>query len=95
MTRVRIHFVREDLWVEAPVGSHLVDVATASGADLTFGCRLGSCGTCRVFLRGGPGAASPPTPEERAYLSELGAPEGLRLACQVRVFGDLDVEGVP
>jgi len=48
-----------------------------------------------VFLRGGPGAASPPTPEERAYLSELGAPEGLRLACQVRVFGDLDVEGVP
>ena len=92
MSRVKVHFLAEDLLVEAPTGTPLADIATAAGADLTFGCRSGSCGTCRVRLAGEPGACSPPTAEERDYLAGLQAPPEERLACQVRVLGDLAVD---
>jgi len=54
-------------------------------------CRgMGTCGTCAVRIEG---AVSEPTPVERW---RLGFPphereRGLRLACQVRVLGDLEI----
>jgi len=89
---VRIRFATEDLLVEAPAGTPLQEIADAVGADITFGCRSGSCGTCRVRIREGLENASAPTPEERDYLANLGAPPDHRLACQVRAEGDLDIE---
>lgn len=91
MSNVTIHFVTEDLVVSAPPGTLLSDICDAAAADLTFGCRTGSCGTCRVRVLKGLETCSLPTPEERDFLKAYGAGPDERLACQVRVFGDADV----
>ena len=89
---VRVHFLLEDLLAEAPEGTSLLDVATAVGADITFGCQTGSCGTCRVRVAEGLARCTAPGPEERDFLAGLGAPADHRLACQFRVNGDVAIE---
>lgn len=89
---MKVHFILEDLLVEAPDGASLQAVADAAGADITFGCRTGSCGTCRVRMAEGLDTCSPAGPEERAYLAALGAPADHRLACQVTLHGDAAVD---
>ncbi len=89
---VRVHFRLEDLLVEAPAGTSLQSIADAAGADITFGCRTGSCGTCRVRVVGGLEHCSDPGSEERDFLKGLEAPPDQRLACQVCVHGDVDIE---
>jgi ferredoxin len=90
--RVRVRFLPEDLEVEAPAGTSLQAIADAAGADITFGCRSGSCGTCRIRVLSGEANCSPMTPEERDFLLGLEAPCDHRLACQVRVQGDVELE---
>lgn len=87
-----IHFLLEDLLVEAPVGTSLQAIADASGADITFGCRNGSCGTCRVRITKGLERCSDMGPEERDFLQGLCVSEDERLACQVSVLGDIEVD---
>ncbi len=94
MTCVKVHFLLEDLLVEAPQGADLRAVAEASGADVTFGCGSGSCGTCRVRVVEGLEHCSEVGREERDFLQALQAPPDHRLACQVRVKGDLEIEYV-
>ena len=89
---VQVRFLPEDLLVQAPKGTPLQAIADAAGADITFGCRSGSCGTCRIRVLKGLQHCSAPTPEERDFLLALDAPEEHRLACQVRVDGDLELE---
>jgi len=90
--RARVHFLLEDLLVEATMGTRMQEIAEASGADLTFGCGSGSCGTCRVRVTEGLEHCSPAGAEERDFLTSLGVPEDHRLACQVKVLGDVEVE---
>lgn len=89
---IRIHFLLDDLDIEAPSGTRLQEIAEAGGADLTFGCSSGSCGTCRVRIAQGLDQCSPMGPEERDFLGALAAPPDQRLACQVRVTGNIEVE---
>ncbi len=89
---VKVHFLLEDLLVEAPPGTALQRIADAAGADITFGCRTGSCGTCRVRIVEGLSHCSEPGPEERDFLKGLDAPADQRLACQVAVHGDVVID---
>ena len=89
---VKVHFLLEDLLVEAPEGTPLQKIADAAGADITFGCRTGSCGTCRVRIAEGQAHCGEPGPEERDFLKGLGAPADQRLACQVTVQGDVAID---
>lgn len=89
---VQVTFLPEDLRVQAPAGTSLQAIADASGADLTFGCRSGSCGTCRVRVLTGQDHCSAMASEERDYLAGIHAPADHRLACQVCVEGDLELE---
>jgi ferredoxin len=89
---VKVHFRLEDLLVEAPEGTPLQRIADAAGADITFGCRTGSCGTCRVSVVEGLEHCSEPGPEERDFLKGLDAPADQRLACQVSVHGDIAID---
>jgi len=89
---VKVHFLLEDLLVEAPTGTALQRIADAAGADITFGCRTGSCGTCRVRVVDGLEHCSEPGPEERDFLKGLDAPPDQRLACQVTVHGDVVID---
>ena len=52
-SKIEIHFLLDDLLVEAPEGCRLQEVVDACGADISFGCRSGSCGTCRVRVASG------------------------------------------
>ncbi len=89
---VNVHFLLDDLLVEAPEGTRLQEICEASGADLTFGCSTGSCGTCRVRIASGLEHCSAMGPEERDFLKGLDAPSDQRLACQLTVHGDVAVE---
>ena len=88
----RVRFLPEDLLVEAPLGTSLQAIADAAGADITFGCRSGSCGTCRVRVTSGLDSCSALGAEERDFLRSMEAPLDQRLACQVLVNGDLEIE---
>jgi ferredoxin len=83
-----IHFTLEDMDVEAPPGANFQDVVEASGADVTFGCRNGTCGTCRVKVEAPATHLSPVGPEERDFLASLAANADERLGCQFQVLGD-------
>ncbi|SDM22001.1 Ferredoxin [Halogranum gelatinilyticum] len=93
--------------IDCAEGAILRDVLRAAGHSPyngraeTLNCRgLGSCGTCAVAITargdGGP-PVSEPTLRECARLSfPPHSPEdGLRLACQTRVYGDVIVEKYP
>ena len=92
MDTATVHFLLEDLLVQAPMGTSLQAIADASGADITFGCRDGSCGTCRIRVTKGLEHCSEMKTEERDFLQALGAPGNERLACQISVSGDIEVD---
>jgi ferredoxin len=91
-TAIQVLFLLDDLLVEAPAGTRLQDLADAAGADITFGCRSGSCGTCRIRVAQGLEHCSAAGPEERDFLACLQAPTDHRLACQLTVHGDVTLE---
>ena len=83
--------------VEVPHGSRLRDGLHAAGAtphngnSRWFNCQgFGTCGTCAVRVDG---EVSPMSGRERARLNfpPHNVDDGLRLACQVRVHGDVHV----
>ncbi|MFB6305226.1 MAG: 2Fe-2S iron-sulfur cluster-binding protein [Haloferacaceae archaeon] len=87
--------------IECERGAVLRDVLLDAGETPHNGgarvanCRgLGSCGTCAVAVEG---PAGDRTRRERVRLSvpPHDPADGLRLSCQVRVLGDLDVEKHP
>jgi adenylate cyclase len=51
----------------------------------------GRCTTCRVHVRASPGALPEPGPEELHALSRIGSPPDVRLACQLRPRGPVEV----
>lgn len=94
-----VRFADHDIPCEP--GARLRDVLLAAGTSPHNGtarlinCHgLGTCGTCAVTVRG---VISEPTARERFRLRfPPHTPEsGLRLACQVRVLGDLEVDKHP
>jgi ferredoxin len=70
-----------------------------AGLNEVFNCHgLGTCGTCRVVIAKGMEHASPMGLLEKANLKAgpaafayIGNEENMRLACQVKVNGDMDV----
>ncbi|MEY3314616.1 MAG: 2Fe-2S iron-sulfur cluster-binding protein [Holophagaceae bacterium] len=92
MKPCRIHFILEGMVVEAPSGISLEEVATFSHADITFGCKSGSCGTCRVSIPNQHTQCIPPSAEEASFIKQLGGSPNERLACQVKILGDINVE---
>lgn len=89
-----VHFTLEDMDVEVPVGSEFLDVVEACGADVTFGCRTGTCGTCRVRIDHGAQNLAPPGAEERDFLASMEAGPEERLGCQLRIRGDVRISYV-
>ncbi|MBM4440507.1 MAG: adenylate/guanylate cyclase domain-containing protein [Candidatus Rokubacteria bacterium] len=51
----------------------------------------GRCSTCRVRIEAGASALPPPGDDEVRVLRRVGAPPGVRLACQTRPRGDVRV----
>jgi len=87
-TKIRINGVKELLAVP---GRSLLATLREEQVFLSSGCGgRGACGMCRVKINSGVASAFSTT--ELHWLSEKERSEGFRLACQVVVAGDLDIE---
>jgi adenylate cyclase len=51
----------------------------------------GRCSTCRVRVRAAPGAVPPPSEDEAKVLTRVSAAPNVRLACQLRPHGEIEV----
>ena len=78
--------------VDVPEGPVLSEVLDATNSPVLFGCRTGICGTCIVELDGDVPAAD----EDEQEILDIYAPENkkVRLACQVRVCGNIRLRSV-
>lgn len=81
---VRIRYVHgPDIVAEK--GMTLLEMSQANGIPHTALCGgKGRCTTCRVFVEDGADSLPPPSEVEARSLSAVDAPEGTRLACQIR-----------
>ena len=69
--------------LEASRSHHIAHVSTCGGRA--------RCSTCRVRVVAGEDQCPPPTEDERRTLVRIHAPEGTRLACQLRPRGNISV----
>lgn len=77
--------------IEMASGTLLLDGAISSGANLDHSCWAGRCGRCQVQVSAGMDNLSDPTREEMERLGADRIGQGYRLACQVRVYGPVEV----
>jgi ferredoxin len=94
MQTALVQFVLEDMDVEVPVNSPFQEIVEASGADVTFGCRNGTCGTCRIRIEEGFENISKPNREEQDFLSSIEAEKNERLGCQICILGNCKINYV-
>jgi Na+-transporting NADH:ubiquinone oxidoreductase subunit F len=71
-------------------GSTLLNTMAANGIFIPSACGgKGSCGVCTVTVKSGGGAM---LPTEESHISRGEARDGCRLACQVKVKEDMEIE---
>ncbi|MBN2039764.1 MAG: NADH:ubiquinone reductase (Na(+)-transporting) subunit F [Spirochaetes bacterium] len=80
----------EEKAMEVEAGSTLLSTLTANGILLPSACGgQGTCGVCKCKVHKGGGDI---LPTETAHISRKLAKEGTRLACQVKVREDMEIE---
>jgi ferredoxin len=98
----KIHFTKEKKVVECEAGANLRRVALANGVQVYpglkkyFNCHgFSQCGECRIHVLKGMENLSPKTFKERFRIAvswfKLGHEHEVRLSCQARVLGDVEV----
>ncbi|MDX2156540.1 MAG: adenylate/guanylate cyclase domain-containing protein [Hyphomicrobiaceae bacterium] len=71
--------------VTGPKGATLLEISRLRGVPHASVCGgRARCSTCRVRIESGREALPPPSLAEAVTLGAVGAPEGVRLACQIR-----------
>jgi Na+-transporting NADH:ubiquinone oxidoreductase subunit F len=76
--------------IATPAGSTLLNTLAANKIFIPSACGgKGSCGVCKVDVHEGGGEM---LPTEKAHISKAEARHGCRLACQVKVKGDIKIE---
>ncbi len=98
----KITFTRENREIEVPAGTNLRKAAMAEGIELYRGparflnCHgFSHCGECRVYITKGMENCGPKTLKERFRIwvswFRIGHENEVRLACQTKVNGDIEV----
>lgn len=88
----KVTFVTDNLTIEVPDGAGIPDIVDENEVTLPFGCRMGSCGTCRCIIEEGMKNLNPKTEQEEGLFEQLtavGTKE--RLGCQLKVYGDVKI----
>jgi len=88
----KITFKKDNITVEAPAGTKLSDIAEQKGTSINFSCKEGVCLTCLVNVVSGMENLNAKTENEKSTLEAFGAQANQRLACQVTVNGDCEIE---
>ncbi len=72
--------------VSLPPGHTVLEISRIAGIPHASVCGgRGRCSTCRIRIGGADRASLPPaSPDERRVLDRIGAPDNVRLACQLR-----------
>jgi len=79
--------------LHVPAGGTLLNKLADSGIFIPSACGgKGACGVCEVVVKEGGGEL---LPTEEGYISRGEAKRGCRLACQVKVKGDMKIEIAP
>ena len=75
--------------VRGRFGLSILDISRLNDVPHAHVCSgRGRCGTCRVRVEAGADRLSAPEALERGTLARVGAPAGVRLACQAHVLAD-------
>ena len=77
--------------IEVPENYALIDMCDEYDTSILFGCRDGACGACMVKVTKGAEHLSPMQNDERDFLETMAAEPNERLACQCKVFGDVEL----
>jgi len=73
-------------------GTTILDISRIAGIPHMAVCGgRARCSTCRTLIIKGGEGLSPPTPAEADLLSKLNASPGIRLACQAKVNGNVEL----
>lgn len=89
----KVRFATENLEIEVPKGTRLQDAVQLANSSFPFGCKRGSCGTCRCFVLQGMENLSPKSENEEFLFATLTAVEPHeRLGCQLIIHGDVTIE---
>ena len=106
----KITFVKEKKTIEVPAGTNLRKAALENGFQVYWGPHQilnclgwGSCGSCKVMITKGQDNVSKPGLKERLrilagpllFFWRIGNEKSLRLSCQCKVNGDIEVETTP
>jgi adenylate cyclase len=79
-------------WIDIPHGFTVLDASQLLGVPHTSICGgKGRCSTCRIHVRADPDALPPPSADELRLLQRIAAPQKVRLACQLRPRGAVNV----
>jgi adenylate cyclase len=79
-------------FVEVTPGTSVLEASRIAGIPHAHVCGgRGRCSTCRVRVRGEMHSISPPGPDEARVLHRIGATPNIRLACQLRPRGAVEV----
>lgn len=88
-----VTFVHDKTTIEVPVGTRVMEAVEQAKATLPFGCRLGSCGTCRCILVAGAENVNALTQDEEILFENLThVASNERLACQLIINGDVSIQ---
>ena len=92
--RHTIHLASENLEIHAEAGQTVLEALIAAGIFLRTDCGgKGSCGKCRIKSLSSPtNRDSAPDESETKILGRSELSAGMRLACRIRVSGDISIE---
>ena len=85
-------YYRDNRVLDIQPGATVLEMLRAADIPHASVCGgRGRCSTCRVRVGEGAAALAPPSAEETRVLERISAPAGVRLACQIRPVGALEV----
>ncbi len=83
----------EDVVTEAPIGMSILEVSRMLERPHMSACGgRGRCTTCRIKITACAGELPAPEEAEARALARIGAPAGVRLACQLKPVDDISVQ---
>ncbi|MGH7738767.1 MAG: 2Fe-2S iron-sulfur cluster-binding protein [bacterium] len=93
--KAQIRFPKTGEVCEVDYDDTLVDATFRYELPIRYRCERAVCTTCLVEVLKGGAHLSPPAERERQTLLTAGFPDRFRLACQVSVSGDVELDYVP
>jgi ferredoxin len=88
----KIKITTDDLTLDLPKDSKLIDMCEEHDTSILFGCRDGACGACIIRVKESPENLSKMEEDEKDFLETMAADDDERLACQCSIHGDVTIE---